>query len=57
MDLTVKKTENPLGGYRWSTSHVVITLKSTKGRKTLKIDDPYIHDVLSKEGVTVGDST
>lgn len=33
---------------------MVITLKTTKGSKTLKLD-PSIHDGLSKEGVTVGD--
>mmetsp|Transcript_11573 Transcript_11573/g.24769 ORF Transcript_11573/g.24769 Transcript_11573/m.24769 type:complete len:456 (-) Transcript_11573:58-1425(-) len=54
MDLTVEETEDPLGGYGRSISHVVITLKSTKGSKTLKLD-PSIHDGLSKEGVTVGD--
>lgn len=53
-DLTVEETEDPLGGYGRSISHVVITLKTTKGSKTLKLD-PSIHDGLSKEGVTVGD--
>jgi len=53
-ELTVEETEDPLGGYGRSISHVVITLKSTKGSKTLKLD-PSIHDGLSKEGVTVGD--
>ena len=53
-ELTVEETEDPLGGYGRSISHVVITLKSTKGSKTLKLD-PSIHDGISKEGVTVGD--
>ncbi|KAL9184510.1 hypothetical protein ACHAXT_012480 [Thalassiosira profunda] len=53
-ELTVEETEDPLGGYGRSISHVVITLKSTKGSKTLKLD-PSIHDGLSKEGVSVGD--
>mmetsp|Transcript_36059 Transcript_36059/g.64948 ORF Transcript_36059/g.64948 Transcript_36059/m.64948 type:complete len:456 (+) Transcript_36059:242-1609(+) len=54
VDLAVEETEDPLGGYGRSISHVVITLKSTKGSKTLKLD-PSIHDGLTKEGVTVGD--
>mmetsp|Transcript_8467 Transcript_8467/g.18051 ORF Transcript_8467/g.18051 Transcript_8467/m.18051 type:complete len:456 (-) Transcript_8467:214-1581(-) len=53
-ELTVEETEDPLGGYGRSISHVILTLKSTKGSKTLKLD-PSIHDGLSKEGVTVGD--
>lgn len=53
-DLTVEETEDPLGGYGRSISHVVITLKSTKGSKTLKLD-PSIHDGLTKEGISVGD--
>jgi RuvB-like protein 1 (pontin 52) len=53
-ELTVEETEDPLGGYGRSISHVVITLKSTKGSKTLKLD-PSIHDGLTKEGVSVGD--
>ncbi|KAL7451061.1 hypothetical protein ACHAWC_002905, partial [Mediolabrus comicus] len=52
-ELTVEETEDPLG-YGRSISHVIITLKSTKGSKTLKLD-PSIHDGLSKEGITVGD--
>lgn len=53
-ELTVEETEDPLGGYGRSISHVVISLKSTKGTKTLKLD-PSIHDGLTKEGVSVGD--
>merc|ERR1711957_1036205 len=47
-ELTVEETEDPLGGYGRSISHVVITLKSTKGSKTLKLD-PSIHTGLTKE--------
>ncbi|KAL3790816.1 hypothetical protein HJC23_004717 [Cyclotella cryptica] len=53
-ELKVEESEDPLGGYGRSISHVVITLKSTKGSKSLKLD-PSIHDGLSKEGITVGD--
>jgi len=53
-ELTVEETEDPLGGYGRTISHVVIALKTAKGSKTLKLD-PTIHDSLSKEGVAVGD--
>lgn len=53
-ELTVEETEDPLGGYGRAISHVVVTLKCTKGSKTLKLD-PTIHEGISKEGVSVGD--
>lgn len=53
-ELTVEETEDPLGGYGRTISHVVLGLKTTKGSKTLRLD-PTIHDSLSKEGVSVGD--
>jgi RuvB-like protein 1 (pontin 52) len=53
-ELTVEETEDPLGGYGRTISHVVLGLKTAKGTKTLKLD-PTIHDSLSKEGVAVGD--
>ena len=54
-ELTVEETEDPLGGYGRTISHVILGLKTAnKGSKTLKLD-PTIHDSLSKEGVSVGD--
>lgn len=53
-ELTVEETEDPLGGYGRTISHVLLGLKTAKGSKTLKLD-PTIHDSLSKEGVAVGD--
>jgi RuvB-like protein 1 (pontin 52) len=53
-ELTVEETEDPLGGYGRTISHVLLGLKTAKGSKTLKLD-PTIHDALSKEGVAVGD--
>jgi RuvB-like protein 1 (pontin 52) len=50
----VEETEDPLGGYGRTISHVILGLKTAKGSKTLKLD-PTIHDSLSKEGVAVGD--
>mmetsp|Transcript_15828 Transcript_15828/g.22531 ORF Transcript_15828/g.22531 Transcript_15828/m.22531 type:complete len:360 (-) Transcript_15828:72-1151(-) len=54
IDITVEETEDPLGGYGRSISHVVIGLKTTKGSKTLRLD-PSIHEALTKENVTAGD--
>lgn len=53
-ELTIEETEDPLGGYGRTISHVILGLKTAKGSKTLKLD-PTIHDSLSKEGVAVGD--
>jgi RuvB-like protein 1 (pontin 52) len=56
--LTVEETQDPLGGsaaaYGRTISHVILTLKSTKGTKTLKLD-PVMYETLQKENVTVGD--
>lgn len=53
-ELTVEETEDPLGGYGRTISHVILGLKATKGTKTLRLD-PTIHDSLSKEKVSIGD--
>lgn len=53
-ELTVEETEDPLGGYGRTISHVVLGMKTTKGTKTLRLD-PTIHESLTKERVTVGD--
>jgi RuvB-like protein 1 (pontin 52) len=53
-ELTVEETDDPLGGYGRTISHVVLSLKTSKGSKTLRLD-PTIHDALAKENVTVGD--
>lgn len=53
-ELTPCETENPLGGYGKTISHVVIGLKTSKGTKQLKLD-PSIYDSLQKEKVMVGD--
>lgn len=54
IELSVEETEDPLGGYGRTISHVVIGLKTSKGTKQLRLD-PSIHDALSKENVSVGD--
>lgn len=53
-ELTPEETENPLGGYGKTISHVVITLKTVKGSKSLRLD-PTIYESLQKEKVNVGD--
>lgn len=53
-DLTPEESENPLGGYGKTISHVVVGLKSTKGTKTLRLD-PSIYETIQKEKVTIGD--
>ncbi len=53
-ELTPEETENPLGGYGKTISHVVIGLKTTKGTKQLRLD-PSIYEGMQKERVSVGD--
>merc|ERR1711909_19271 len=53
-ELTPVETENPVGGYGKTVSHVVIGLKTAKGTKQLKLD-PSIYESLQKEKVEVGD--
>lgn len=53
-EITPVETENPMGGYGKTVSHVVIGLKTAKGTKQLKLD-PSIFESLQKEKVEVGD--
>nr|CAG4651760.1 EOG090X04OZ [Triops cancriformis] len=53
-ELTPVETENPMGGYGKTISHVIIGLKTAKGTKQLKLD-PSIYESLNKERVEVGD--
>jgi RuvB-like protein 1 (pontin 52) len=57
-ELTVQETEDPLASASAAVgrtiSHVLLTLKTTKGTKTLKLD-PTMYDALSKERVVTGD--
>lgn len=53
-ELNPVETENPLGGYGKTVSHVVIGLKTVKGAKQLKLD-PIIYESMQKEKVSVGD--
>jgi RuvB-like protein 1 (pontin 52) len=42
-EMTAEETENPMGGYGKTISHVVIGLKTVKGTKQLKLD-PTIYE-------------
>ncbi|XP_044728321.1 ruvB-like 1 [Chrysoperla carnea] len=53
-ELTPVETENPIGGYAKTVSHVIIGLKTAKGTKQLKLD-PTIYESLQKEKVEPGD--
>lgn len=53
-EITPAETENPLGGYGKTISHVVIGLRTAKGTKQLKLD-PSIYDSLLKQKVDTGD--
>lgn len=53
-EITPEETENPLGGYGKTISHVVIGLKTIKGTRQLKLD-PSIYESIQKEQVAVGD--
>lgn len=53
-ELTPFETENPVGGYGKSVSHIIIGLKTAKGTKQLKLD-PAIYESLQKEKVEPGD--
>jgi RuvB-like protein 1 len=50
-ELTPEETENPLGGYGRTISHVIIGLKTTRGSKQLRLD-PSIYEALQKEVIT-----
>lgn len=53
-DISPIETESPIGGYGKTISHVLLTLKTSKGSKELKLD-PSIYDSLVKQKVNVGD--
>lgn len=53
-EITPVETENPIGGYGKTISHVLVGLRTAKGTKQLKLD-PAIYEALQKEKVEVGD--
>lgn len=53
-DINPIETDNSVGGYGKTISHVFLSLKTTKGTKELKLD-PSIYDSLMKQKVVIGD--
>ncbi|MCJ1313382.1 RuvB ATP-dependent DNA helicase pontin [Agyrium rufum] len=53
-ELTPEEAENALGGYGRTISHLIITLKSHKGTKRLRLD-PSMYEAVQKERIMVGD--
>mmetsp|Transcript_37193 Transcript_37193/g.110892 ORF Transcript_37193/g.110892 Transcript_37193/m.110892 type:complete len:471 (-) Transcript_37193:282-1694(-) len=53
-ELTPEETEDPLGGYGKTVSHLILGLKTTKGTKQLKLD-PSIYEAIQKEKIAPGD--
>ncbi|KAI9820704.1 MAG: RuvB ATP-dependent DNA helicase pontin [Pycnora praestabilis] len=53
-ELSPEESENPLGGYGRTISHLLIGLKSYRGTKKLRLD-PSIYEAITKEHITVGD--
>ncbi|KAK4336727.1 hypothetical protein RND71_043628 [Anisodus tanguticus] len=53
-ELVPCETENPLGGYGKTISNVIVTLKTVKGSKQLKLD-PTVYELIQREKIEVGD--
>lgn len=53
-ELKTEEKEDPHGGYGKIVSSVIVTLKTSKGTKQLKLD-PSIYENMQKEKVVVGD--
>lgn len=53
-ELTPEESENPLGAYGRTVSHLLLTLRSSRGTKKLRLD-PSIYEAVQKERVRVGD--
>lgn len=52
--LDPEEAENPLGSYGRTISHLLITLRSARGTKKLRLD-PSIYEAIQKERVRIGD--
>jgi RuvB-like protein 1 (pontin 52) len=53
-EITPVEAESAVGGYGKTVSHVLVTLRTTKGSKQLKLD-PVIYEGMQKEKVSAGD--
>lgn len=54
VELRPEEVEDPSGGFTKVVSSVIVTLKTSKGSKQLKLD-PSIYENIQKEKITVGD--
>lgn len=54
VEMKTEEKDNPSQGYNKMVSSVLLTLKTTKGTKQLKLD-PIIYESLMKEKVQLGD--
>ncbi|KAK6590476.1 Ruv DNA-helicase-related [Cryptosporidium xiaoi] len=54
VELVMEETENPHGNFGKAVSAIVLTLKSAKGTKTLRLA-PQLCEVFQKEKVKIGD--
>lgn len=54
VEMAAEETENPHGGLAKCLSAVILTLKTARGVKTLRLA-PQIHEALQKEKVRLGD--
>lgn len=54
VELRPEETEDPAGGFAKVVSSVIVTLRTAKGSKQLKLD-PSIYENIQKEKVAVGD--
>ncbi|RMD40493.1 hypothetical protein DV735_g4631, partial [Chaetothyriales sp. CBS 134920] len=53
-ELHAEEAENALGSYGRTISHLILTLKSARGTKKLRLD-PSIYEAIQRERVSVGD--
>eukprot|EP00339_Tiarina_fusa_P029610 CAMPEP_0117040896 /NCGR_PEP_ID=MMETSP0472-20121206/28595_1 /TAXON_ID=693140 ORGANISM="Tiarina fusus, Strain LIS" /NCGR_SAMPLE_ID=MMETSP0472 /ASSEMBLY_ACC=CAM_ASM_000603 /LENGTH=204 /DNA_ID=CAMNT_0004751761 /DNA_START=157 /DNA_END=768 /DNA_ORIENTATION=+ len=53
-ELVPEETENPLGGYGKTIASVVVSLRTAKGTKQLRLD-PSIYESIQKERIQTGD--
>eukprot|EP01096_Ripella_sp_DP13-Kostka_P016042 TRINITY_DN7695_c0_g1_i1.p1 TRINITY_DN7695_c0_g1~~TRINITY_DN7695_c0_g1_i1.p1 ORF type:complete len:491 (+),score=208.32 TRINITY_DN7695_c0_g1_i1:84-1475(+) len=53
-EIVPQEIDNPLGGYGKSISHVLVTLRTAKGSKQLRLD-PSVYENIQKERIQAGD--
>jgi len=54
MELNPEESESPHGGFRKVLSAVIVVLRTTRGKKTVRLP-PSVHEKMTRENVTVGD--